>query len=58
MRRCRNSQCGQQFTPQKAHVYYCCWPCRVAHVGEHYENRRGWQRERNTYYGRGFLDGL
>jgi hypothetical protein len=30
----------------------------VEHVGEHYEDPRGWGRERNTHYDRGFADGL
>jgi hypothetical protein len=58
MRRCRNPGCGQYFTPQKDFYVYCCWQCRVAHVGEHYEDRRGWQRERDNAYDRGYRDGL
>jgi hypothetical protein len=57
MRRCRNPSCGHSFTPVKPYFYYCCWACRLAHVGEGHEDRRGWQRERNAQYDRGFWDG-
>jgi hypothetical protein len=57
MRQCRNPQCGQVFTPLKPFYVYCSWTCRVAHVGEHYEDRRGWQRERHQSYDRGYWDG-
>ncbi len=57
MRRCRNPGCNQYFEPQKNFYAYCCWQCRVEHVGEHYEDGRGWQRERNEQYDRGFWAG-
>jgi hypothetical protein len=44
--------------PSRSYHFYCCWGCRVAHVGEAYEDRRGWQRERNQYYDRGYSDGM
>jgi hypothetical protein len=57
MRHCRNPECQQSFEPAKDFYVYCSWECRVAHVGEHYDDRRGWQQERNQSYDRGFWDG-
>jgi hypothetical protein len=58
MRQCRNPQYGQVFAPLKPFYVYCSWACRVAHVGAHDEDRRGWQRERHQAYDRGYWDGL
>jgi hypothetical protein len=60
VRRCRNPKCGQYFAPPAGKDFwvYCSWPCRVAHVGEHYEDARGWQRERNQHYDRGYWAGV
>jgi hypothetical protein len=58
MRRCRNPRCAQVFAPSRPYYVYCCWPCRVAHVGEDdARDHRGYQRARNEQYDRGFWDG-
>jgi hypothetical protein len=57
MRRCRYWKCRQPFTPQKDYYYYCSWDCRVADVGPNYErDSRGYQRDRDTHYDRGWND--
>jgi hypothetical protein len=58
MRRCRYHKCRQPFEPQKDFYFYCSWGCRVADVGSHYEDGRGYQRERNEHYNRGYWDGV
>jgi hypothetical protein len=54
MRQCRNPRCHETFVPKKRYHYWCSWDCRVADVGNDY---RGYQREREQQYDRGFWDG-
>jgi hypothetical protein len=59
MRRCRNPFCSRSFIPAKYFYAYCSWACRVAHVGEDYtHDYRGYQRDRDQSYDRGFWDGV
>ena len=58
VRRCRYWRCKRPFLPPKPHFYYCTWECRVADVGAGYaRDYRGYQRDRDTHYDRGFWDG-
>jgi hypothetical protein len=57
MCRCRYYKYRQSFFPEKPFYSYCCWDCRVADIGPHYErDYRGHQRERDTHYDRGWND--